>query len=213
MPLPTSINDLSTTAGSNSPAGTENPQTFDDYLRVYSSYIAALRDVVLSGTANLSTANLAYSGTLTGSTGVVNIGTGQIYKDASGNVGIGTTSPIDKFQATLTGTSGVAQSVLAITCQPAPAIGSATSGFGMQWGNVFNGIRSVHGGDSNNSGLSFSVGSAGVSYVERMRIKSTGQINLTGLAAAPSGAEGDIYYDNVTKKHYGHNGTSWNALY
>jgi hypothetical protein len=34
--------------------------------------------------------NLAYTGTLTGSTGVLAIGTNQIYKDASGNVGIGT---------------------------------------------------------------------------------------------------------------------------
>jgi hypothetical protein len=40
-----------------------------------------------------STTNLAYTGTLTGGTGVVNIGSGQIYKDASGNVGIGTSSP------------------------------------------------------------------------------------------------------------------------
>jgi hypothetical protein len=33
--------------------------------------------------------NLAYTGTLTGGTGIVNIGSNQIYKDASGNVGIG----------------------------------------------------------------------------------------------------------------------------
>ena len=37
--------------------------------------------------------NLAYTGTLTGSTGILNIGSGQVYKDASGNVGIGTSSP------------------------------------------------------------------------------------------------------------------------
>lgn len=36
--------------------------------------------------------NLAYTGTLTGGTGVVNLGSGQFYKDASGNVGIGTSS-------------------------------------------------------------------------------------------------------------------------
>ena len=39
------------------------------------------------------TGNVAYQGTLTGGTGVVNIGSGQIYKDASGNVSIGNTSP------------------------------------------------------------------------------------------------------------------------
>lgn len=42
--------------------------------------------------------NLAYSGTLTGSTGVINIGSGQVYKDASGNVGIGTSSPSSRLQ-------------------------------------------------------------------------------------------------------------------
>jgi len=44
MPLPSSINDLSTTAGSNSPAGSESPSLIDDYLRTYASYIAQLRD-------------------------------------------------------------------------------------------------------------------------------------------------------------------------
>lgn len=36
---------------------------------------------------------LSVSGTTTLSTGILNIGSGQIYKDASGNLGIGTTSP------------------------------------------------------------------------------------------------------------------------
>lgn len=103
MPVPTSINDLSTTAGSNSPPGTEPPTLADDYLRVYASYIAALRDVVLSGTGNLSTANLTYSGTLTGSTGVLNIGAGQIYKSAAGLIGLGTATPQVKASVATTG--------------------------------------------------------------------------------------------------------------
>lgn len=41
----------------------------------------------------LTLSNPNYTGTLTGGTGVVNIGSGQVYKDASGNVGIGTSSP------------------------------------------------------------------------------------------------------------------------
>ena len=48
-------------------------------------------NVLFTGTT--TAANLAYTGTLTGGTGVIAIGTNQIYKDASGNVGIGTTSP------------------------------------------------------------------------------------------------------------------------
>ena len=38
-----------------------------------------------------------YAGTLTGSTDILNIGSGQLYKDASGNVGIGTSSPASKL--------------------------------------------------------------------------------------------------------------------
>ena len=53
-----------------------------------------------------STTNLAYTGTLTGGTGVVNLGSGQVYKDASGNVGIGTSSPTHKLSVNK-GSAGV----------------------------------------------------------------------------------------------------------
>ena len=55
-----------------------------------------------TGTANFG--NVAYTGTLTGGTGVVNLGSGQFYKDASGNVGLGTPSPTSKL--TVLGTDG-----------------------------------------------------------------------------------------------------------
>lgn len=56
-----------------------------------------VKDFNSSGTANIaslvspsaSITNLSYSGTLTGGTGVINIGSNQIYKDASGNIGLG----------------------------------------------------------------------------------------------------------------------------
>lgn len=44
MPVPSSISDLSQTAGSNNPPGSESPTTADDYLRTYASFIATLRD-------------------------------------------------------------------------------------------------------------------------------------------------------------------------
>lgn len=55
------------------------------------------QSATFAGTVNFATAgftNLSYTGTLTGGTGVVNLGSGQFYKDATGNVGIGTTSPL-----------------------------------------------------------------------------------------------------------------------
>lgn len=47
----------------------------------------------------LTEANPSYTGTLTGGTGVVNLGSGQVYKDAAGNVGIGTSSPSARLEA------------------------------------------------------------------------------------------------------------------
>lgn len=58
MPVPASINDLSTTAGSNSPPGSESPATLDDYARAHASFIAQLRDSV----AGLSEAVLRSGG-------------------------------------------------------------------------------------------------------------------------------------------------------
>jgi hypothetical protein len=54
-----------------------------------SATAAATFDPALYLTKN----NPSYTGTLTGGTGVINIGSGQLYKDASGNVGIGTDTP------------------------------------------------------------------------------------------------------------------------
>jgi hypothetical protein len=50
--------------------------------------------VTFTNAVNFATAsftNLSYTGTLTGGTGVVNIGSGQFYKDTTGNVGVGVT--------------------------------------------------------------------------------------------------------------------------
>lgn len=44
MPVPSNISDLSQTAGSNSPAGSESPTLLDDYHRTTFAFIAKLRD-------------------------------------------------------------------------------------------------------------------------------------------------------------------------
>ena len=57
--------------------------------------VSALNGVSI-GASSASTGaftNLSYTDTLTGGTGVINIGSGQIYKDASGNFGFGTNIP------------------------------------------------------------------------------------------------------------------------
>lgn len=75
------------------PAGVTMPVRCDGTNVVIA--FTALVDLTLTGTLALN--NLAYTGTLTGGTGVVNLGSGQFYKDAAGNIGIGTTAPAAKF--------------------------------------------------------------------------------------------------------------------
>jgi len=58
---------------------------------------------------SLATTNLSYTGTLTGGTGVIAIGTNQIYKDSSGNIGLGVTPSAgwgSTYKAIQIGTSG-----------------------------------------------------------------------------------------------------------
>jgi len=50
MPIPSSINDLSTTPASNYPSGTDAPSVLDDVQRVHGSFIAKIRDLVGLGT-------------------------------------------------------------------------------------------------------------------------------------------------------------------
>jgi hypothetical protein len=56
---------------------------------------------------NISYGNITYTGTLTGGTGVVNYGSGQFYKDASGNLGLGTTNPLYTFDIRTTANGGL----------------------------------------------------------------------------------------------------------
>jgi hypothetical protein len=56
--------------------------------------------------------------------------------------------------------------------------------------------------------------SGSTSALERMRIKSTGQVRFVPLASAPSGAQaGDVYYDSGTNKLRCYDGTIWNDLF
>ena len=64
----------------------------------FSTYLASPPAIGGTAPAAGSFTNLSYTGTLTGGTGVIAIGTNQIYKDASGNVGIGTNTPGYRLQ-------------------------------------------------------------------------------------------------------------------
>lgn len=135
MPLPSSINDLSQTAGSNSPAGSESPSLIDDYLRTYASYIALLRDgaqnnpfnyAVGGGSANAITAT--YSPAIT----TLDDKTILLVKPASTNTGATTFSPngltakpvVGLSHAALTGGEIVAQGCVCLQYNSSVGAGS-----------------------------------------------------------------------------------------
>lgn len=98
MPVPASINDLSTTAGSNSPPGSESPATLDDYIRALSAFIAQLRDgkqvsdALLTAIAALTTAN----GQFIALTGVDTVAARSIVGTVSQSGGIPTGALVER---------------------------------------------------------------------------------------------------------------------
>lgn len=94
MPVPTSIDDLSTTAASNSPSGSDTPKDGDNYIRALSAFVATLRDK-LNGTSNTGTVKAAtFSGTHTFSSGNLISGT---YTPTAADVSNVTSGAVETF--------------------------------------------------------------------------------------------------------------------
>jgi hypothetical protein len=103
-----------TTAQHSTFTGAEGEVTVDttkDTVVVHDGSTAGGFPLAKENGSAISATNLAYTGTLTGGTGVINIGSGQLYKDASGNVGIGTSSPSDRFVVSNNANSGTTATV------------------------------------------------------------------------------------------------------
>jgi hypothetical protein len=121
--------------------------------------------------------NLAYTGTLTGGTGIVNLGSGQFYKDASGNVGVGTTTMTGKFNSVPKATYNAggttwAESALFVS-------GSYGGGLAMVDGTAGYGLNV----ESSGGAFVIRQGTVGSSPTERMRITSSGNL-LVGTTSA-----------------------------
>ena len=84
------------------------------------------------------------------------------------------------------------------------------------------GVVRVFTGLNNNNGSEFRFNNLAtngyitfmINATQAMTIKTNRQVRFHPLALAPSGAEaGDVYYNSTDNKHYGYNGTTWNAFY
>lgn len=124
-------------------------------------------------TSNLVSPN--YTGTLTGGTGVVNIGSGQVYKDASGNVGIGTSSPTYKITSVYSGSS------TAVTDYAFVGGSETYQMIGLSEDTANNAIA-ITNKYSSGGNILFRTGTGGT-ISERMKIDSAGRVTMSAQPA------------------------------
>ena len=153
--------------------------------------------------STLTTLNSAYTGTLTGGTGVVNLGSGQLYKDASGNVGIGTSSPssFGKFAVISTGVPTTAYASILSGAGTYNGGFESTLYIGSSRTDILNngsiaGYRlKTLSPDAGGAYLAFEAASSSptsssppTTFTERMRIDSSGNVIIGGTSPLNSGS-------------------------
>lgn len=141
----------------------------------------------LTAGKDTSMKNLTYTGTLTGSTGVANIGSGQVYKDASGNVMLGNTAQIASSKFLVLNNETTANHVILASTRAYTDSPFARVQFTHKYdaGGTYIQFAGIQGGKENANNadtagyLSLSTFQNGGALAERMRISSTGNVTVS----------------------------------
>jgi hypothetical protein len=142
--------------------------------------------------ATLNSTTPTFLGAITASTNTINVGSGQIYKDASGRVGIGTSSPSSAYRASLTGDGSSITGGLALNTNSNVTYVSAPSAVSADF-EIFNSANGYVRIGTNNT--------------ERLRIDSSG--NLLVGKTSPSTSTVGFQFDLANNKiACGANGSS-----
>ena len=131
---------------------------------------------ITNGTiATLNSTTPTFLGAITASTNTINVGSGQIYKDATGNVGLGTASPADQLHINKSAAATIRLQSSSNTC--------------FVEGN--NSYLDLHGGSQ---AIRMVAGST-----ERLRIDSSGNVSIgTATALSKLHVHGDLTMSNAT---------------
>jgi len=133
-----------------------------------------------------------YAGTLTGSTDILNIGSGQVYKDASGNVGIGTSSPATKLHLLTPSAANVELRIGNSLSYSSLLIDSA--GDSRLYTPALNQIFSVNSAERMRIDSSGNVG-IGCTPQAKFEIQGASAANCLRLRTTASSVEPTAYYD------------------
>jgi hypothetical protein len=178
--------------------------------------------------SNFTSSTATLLGAITGSTNVVNIGSGQIYKDATGNVGVGTASPSAKLDVSADVRVGQGQITADTTVGNLGIYGGMASGttnaqlrfFGKSVSNTGQTyeIARISGSSfssaySLSGGLQFSTalndGANNLTLTERLRIDSSGNV---GIGTTSPGATLEVVGNQIIKNTSDNDGSTQAAL-